>query len=63
MAEIKLVYVGNDHFQTIERLPDDSAFGSDYWACYIPNVILVEIGIVPEEHKLYKLNIKEERTG
>ena len=57
MAEIKLVYVGNDHFQTIERI-EIPPYPGDYWACYIPGVILNKMGIVPEEHKLYKLNIQ-----
>ena len=60
---IRLVYVGNDHYQTTERVPDDSHSGSDYWSCYIPSVISKRLGLVPEEHKPYTLILKDADNG
>ncbi len=57
--ELELVYIGNGHYQTIERMPDDSPSGSDYWACYIPSVITKKLGLVPKEHELYILTIRD----
>jgi hypothetical protein len=56
--KIQLVYVGNDHFQTIKRLPDDSPSGSDYWHCYIPRVIYRVLGLSPQEHEGYILTLE-----
>lgn len=46
---LELVYVGNDYYQTTERVVDDSPSGSDYWSCYIPSVILRKMGLAKPE--------------
>ncbi len=56
---MELIYVGHDHFQSTERLPDDSYPGESYWSTYIPSVMLRKMGIEPEHDKVYVLSLTE----
>ena len=56
---VEVIYVGHAHFQTTERLPDNSYAGESYWSTYIPSVMLRKMGIEPEEGKLYVLSLAE----
>ncbi|KKN35038.1 hypothetical protein LCGC14_0787870 [marine sediment metagenome] len=55
--EIELVYVNNDHYLTVEKMPDDTPEGSNHWKCYIPSVITRKLGLVPKDRERYILTI------
>ena len=57
---IKLKYLGDGTFITIERLPDDSPEGTNHWYVQLPRVVIKKMGIEPEEGGVYTLAVAAE---
>lgn len=61
-GDIELVYSGNEHYMTANKVPDDTAQGESHWHCYIPRVITRLWGMAPKRGDTYKLSLSHNKA-